>query len=219
MEKAKEDTKQEKKNSIKREERIIKIFIGVLILIFAGFLVGSNLLKEKNYFEYQGLTVYKQPLEGTQIIYYGIPFTFQIGSNEYKDTTFIKIDPRTLENISVNVNNEFFSSRKQIIMLFDPMAPARIIEPIFEIKRLAKLLNIPWDVAVTYKTNTSTQQVMSCNQSTSDQRIVYFNGNATETKVFADNCLHIDGTNYDELDRAIDAFLWQWISAIALNKK
>jgi hypothetical protein len=215
----KEDINQEKKDNSKKEEKIIKIFIGILILIFAGFLIGNNLLKEKNYFEYQGFTVYKQPLEGTQRIYYAVPFTFQIGSKEYKDTTFLKIDPRTLENISVNINNEFFSSRNQIIMLFDPKAPARIIESMFEIKRLAKILSIPLDVAVTYETNTSTQQVMGCNESSLEQRIIYFDGNATETIVFEDNCLHIDGTDYDEIDRATDAFIWQWISAIALDKK
>jgi hypothetical protein len=217
--KAEAEVKKEEKDNSKREERIIKIFIGILALVFVGFLIGHNILKEKSYFEYDGLTVYEQPLEGTQRIYYAVPFTFQIGSTDYNGTTFLKKDPRATENISVNIDVEFLSSRNQIIMLFDPKAPARIIESMFEIKRLARVLDIPLDVAITYETNTSTQQVMSCNQSTSEQRIIYFDGNATETRVFADNCMHIEGIGYDELDRATDAFIWQWISTIALEKR
>lgn len=215
--KAEKDVKKE--DNSEKEERIIRILIGILALVFIGFLIGHNLLKEKSYFTYQGLKVYKQPLAGTQRVYYAVPFTFQIGSAKYNGTTFLKIDPRTIDNISTSIDVQFLSSREKIIMLFDPRAPARIIESMFEIKRLATVLDIPLDVAITYETNTSTQPVMSCNQSTSDQRIIYFNGNATETRVFSDKCLHIDGTDYDELDRATDAFLWQWISVIALEKR
>jgi len=193
------------------------ILLTILAVLFIGFLAGYNLLKQKPYFNYEGFKVYPTPLSGTSKVYYSIPITFEIGSTTFNETLVIKTDPRLLENITVNVSDGYFSSRAEIIMLFEPKAPSRIIESMFEITKVARILGIPLGIAVTHETESSEDKnfsVMSCNESSAGKRIIFFNGSASENKVYEDKCIKIESPDYEQLDYATDAFVWKWLLLI-----
>jgi hypothetical protein len=201
----------------KSMEKQIIILIGIMLFLLLGFLVAFELLKPKPYFDYQGFAVYPTPLKGTERIYYSIPVDFTIGMTDFRETMVMKTDPRLLENITVDVSGDYFGSRSDITVLFEPEAPSRIIESIFEIRRLARILGINLGVAVTHETENSMNNglaVASCNESLPEKRIIYLSGNETQNKVYEDACTRIDATDYDELDKVTDALIWKWLLAI-----
>ena len=213
----KEGSAEPKKIDKKPLEKQIIILMGIMLLLLLGFFAAYELLKPKPYFDYQGFAVYPTKLQGTERIYYSIPVDFTIGMTDFRETMVIKTDPRLLENIDVDMGDDYFGSRSDITVLFEPKAPSRILESIFEIRGMARILGINLGVAVTHETESSVNNglaVASCNESLPGKRIIYLRGNETQNKVYEDVCLKIDATDYDELDKVTDAFLWKWLLAI-----
>lgn len=214
----KQETKSQKANNEKR----FLIIMGVLTIALIMAVVMVSFSKSKNTFELTGFTITPVPIEGTTRIYYSFPIIFQIGESKYTENMLLKVDPRLLENVSINVNSNYFASRAPIVFLFDPEVPSRVIESMYEMRRVAKMLNIQLGMAITHESTESenrTVAVMNCNESSGEVRIIYFNPNANETRVYRNDCVIIEGTNFDELERATDAFIWKWMQEISINTK
>jgi hypothetical protein len=213
-----DETKKEAKKKIGNEIRIL-IVLGVLTAILVLGIVIVNSSKPKGTFEAGGFTITPVKIEGTTRTYYSFPIAFSIGSSLYNGSMLLKIDPRLLDNVSVNVNSKYFASRASIIILFDPEIPSRVVESMVEIKRVNKLLNIPIGMAITHESNesNSTVAIMSCDESRSDQRIIYLNPNANETRVYENGCVTVEGNGFDELEKATDALVFKWMQAIKAN--
>jgi len=203
-------------------EKKFLIVIGILAGLLIAIMAMVSLSHPKPYFNVDGITVTPMPLEGTNRTYYSFPISFVIGSTLYNEGMLVKVDPRKLENVTVSVNRQYFLSREPIVILFDPEAPPRIVESMYEIKRVGRILNMQLGMAITHESNESENRnvsVLNCNDTLDGMRILYLNGNATETRVYEDGCIKIEAPGYDELEKATDAFIWQWMLAIKVDNK
>ena len=215
--------KEHEKVKKKSVENQFMIIMAVLVIFLISVVVVNNLFKPKSYFEVDRFKVYPFALEGTQRVYFSMPFTFVIGSTKYKGDMVLKTDPRMFENISIDMNSAFFTSRAEIKILIEPESQQRMVESLLEVKRLTDILNIPLGLAITYDVNntniTSETPVMSCDESSQYLRLIYLNPEANETRIYEDKCIKIEALNFAELETATDAFLWRWMKTIGKPEK
>jgi len=218
-------TKKAKKQVIKlpitkKEQRLEKqamILIFIFIAIIAAFLTAYYLPKslEKPYFDFHGFKVYTVMLEGSNMIFYNIPdVMFTVQGLEYKKNVVIRSDPRELEksNISINVNDIFFKTMPlQLWISWDAEESAKIYEAEIEIKKFANNLNIPVGIIPLNLT-------WSCKNSSDDKRTIFLKTTNT-TKIYQNEshpyCLTIEADSYDNLIKACDSFVIEWLLRIS----
>ncbi len=196
-------------DSEKLQGQVISVLI-VLGLIFASFLIASYLFKPKSDFKYQDVTIIKQKVEGIKTIFYVIPMNV----NGQNTEIVLRNDPRELANISVNASRLLSGSDAWLTTYpyesgGDDIAIARNDLGMFTTK-----IGMNTQFALTQVPETSTFSQMACENATEYSRVFMFSiGN--ETKVYEDgDCVRIEGTNFNEIIRATDALVFEWLLKI-----
>jgi len=192
---------------------LIFVFIAIIAAFFTVYYVQKSL--KKPYFDFHGFKVYAVQLTGSNMIFYNIPdVTFTVQGLEYKKNVVIRTDPRVLEksNISINVDNIFFKTMPlQLWMSWSSEEKAKIYEAEIEIKKFANNLNIPVGVV---PLNLS----WNCENS-SDERRTIFLKTTNSTKIYKNEsypyCLTIEADSYDNLIKACDSFVIEWLLRIS----
>lgn len=202
-----------------RTEKQILIILFVCVAILAAVLIVYFVGKYHNkpYFDFHGFKVYAVMLEGTNMIFYNIPdVTFTVQTTEYLKNVVIRNDPRELEkmNLTVYVSNRFYKTLpQQLWMSWNPDEKATIYEAELEIKKFANNLNIPVGIVPADVT-------LTCENSTSEKRMIVLKTlNITETKIYENkdfpNCITIEADSYDNLIKAADRLVIDWLLKIS----
>ena len=190
------------------------ILFAVLMLVFASFLVSYYYFKPSTSFKYGDFTVHKTKLEGTTVDFYLIPL--KIGNNE-PFNLMLRKDPREIENITFEVNGSFWGGMKGIWITTDANYTSDATIASGEIGRFVKGIGLRSDYALTSKIGDYPE--ITCSNATKEIRVVDLRlGN--ETRVYEqDNCLIVEGADYDGMVKAADKLVMGWLERLYLGSK
>ena len=194
------------------EKQVIWLLI-ILVIVVLVSVAAYYLMKPKpDYFEYGSFKVYKKMLEGTSVDYYYIPFKTADGK---LNQIAIRNDPRTLGNISFDVSEELWGGISKMWVSSDPNVSYAPI-PAGEIGRFAIAIGL--DTSYAFSKNAGTYYQMSCDNATSEIRVVDIRvGN--ETKVYSEGyCIIIEGKDDVEMSKAADRLAMTWLERLVLSK-
>jgi len=193
----------------KKLERQIAILFVVLVLVLGSFLLIYTLAKPKPYFKYQNMTVWKVQLEGSRMFFYSIPLSIMAGNMNYQENVVLRNDPRTIENISLNLNKNLFLATRMIITM-EPEVKATALVAANELQKFSDNMKIPASVAFTDSAGREVA-VANCSDATEDKRVILFRL-TNETKVYSEqNCIIVEASDYDNLIKASDKLVVEWI--------
>jgi len=199
----KEIEKEAKENRKKLEKQIITLFI-VLAIVFISFIAAYHLLKPKPYFNYEGLKVYKAKIQGVNTLFYLIP----ISGGGGKADIVIRNDPREL-NVPVGTG-DLLSGINMVWITIPPELSSDAVIAGNDLGAFTSKISLNTSYAMT-KSDTEFFEQKTCEDSTKETRVFLLDiGN--ETKVYYEgNCIIVQGTNYDNLIKAADALVMNWL--------
>ncbi len=196
--------KPKKKMSIWAKVFAIVVIISMTGWVFAAYIENpdnEDKKKDTSIIEISGYTVYDLQ-DGT----YG---TFINAGGKDKIPIAFRLDPRNASNISIdNSSVTQLLAAKKVYVVVSPnnIELAKIAVAAAEISRVLPLYNITTIGAYTEDSNPSNPNVpiRTCADVTSTTKIVYLGiGNKTGIETI-DGCVHVTGTNADELILAAD---------------
>jgi hypothetical protein len=202
-----DEEKLRKANEKKLEKQIIVMFI-ILALLLVSFLAAYELFKPKAYFKYEGLTVYMAKIQGVKTLFYVIP----ISGNGEKAEIVLRYDPREL-NVSVDVN-ESLAGISHVWITYPPYeSDSNAVIAANDLGGFATKISLKTEYGMT-DVNESDYPQITCENATKENRVFLITlGN--ETRVYErDNCVIVEGENYDGLVKAADALVLKWLLMI-----
>lgn len=213
MKTKKKKTEQKISKKQKQLEKQTTILLIVLVLIVASFGIVYLTLKPKPYFDYEGFRVYRVKI-GENLFLYSIPLNINIGGIVYETNAIMRNDPYNVENISVNIDGNFFKTRR-IWLTMAPDLKAKAIIAASEIGKFAgnlKLLFVGY--GVTYPIENKTANIVTCLNSTKDMKVILLKL-GSKTKIYNNkgnpDCVIIEGESYDDMIKATDRFVLEWL--------
>jgi hypothetical protein len=203
-----EEEKLKKKNEKNLEKQIIVLFV-ILALLLASFLAAYELFKPKPYFKYEGLTVYMAKMQGVRTLFYVIP----IAGNGQKAEIVLRYDPREL-NVSVDVN-ESLGGINHVWITYPPYkSDSDAVIAANDLGSFTTKISLKTDYGMTEEINESNHAQITCENATKQDRVfLIVLGN--ETRVYEqNNCVIVQGENYEGLVKAADALVLKWLLMI-----
>jgi hypothetical protein len=197
-----------KKDAEKKLEKQIILLFAVLAIVFLSYMLThgllTGLLSPKPYFEYEGFKVQKCRLTGVNVLFYCIP----ISGGGATSMVVLRNDPRTL-NVSIDVGDKL-DGISQVWITMPPELSSDAVIAGHELGAFTARMLFNTSYALT-ESNTSFYPQMNCNDSTDEIRVFLMDvGN--ETKVFSkDNCIVVQGDNYEGMTKAADALVLKWL--------
>jgi len=200
------------KTSKKIEKQSITLIV-ILMLVLASFIVAYLILKPKPYFEYSGMKVYPLRYGDSNIMFFSFPLIFNIQGNNYKEDIIIKSNPFDVENISYSVDESLFKTSKMGFTM-DSQLNARAFLAAKEISGLADKIGIQTFFGVVGETENPEVMIFDCENATNLIKVVRMEL-SNETRIFSkDNCIIVSGDNYDDLMKASDKLVIEWLKVL-----
>jgi len=206
-----EDKKKTSKFSkVERQVLVVLAVLGLVVLISIG---AYYLMKPKPaYFEYGPFKVYPRGLAGTSLTYYYIPFKNTAG---LLNQVAFRNDPRTLEDINLNVSEELWRGISQVWVSTDPNVSYASI-PAGEIGRLSIAIGL--NTSYAFSKNAGSYYAMNCDNATSEIRVIDLRVGDV-TKVYSEGeCMVIEGKDDVEQSRAADKLAITWLERLVISK-
>lgn len=217
--KAKKGDKKESGKKLKLkpiEKQVIWLFV-ILAVVLGGIILGV-VVKEKiaskaDSFEWSDFTVYKTRLEGTTVDFYFIPI--QVAGGQ-KGNMMFRSDPRAVENISLDIDEELFKRISMIWVTTDPEYDSDAVIAAGEIGRLTAGVSIPTDYALISEVGEFPK--ITCEDATKTIRVIDIRlGN--ETRVYAeDNCIIVEADSNNGMIEAADKLAYHWLEMLFIKK-
>ncbi|MEM2956043.1 MAG: hypothetical protein QW041_00485 [Candidatus Pacearchaeota archaeon] len=203
-----EENEEQKKLKTKKLEKQIIILFVVLGIVFLSFLAIYDIFKPKPYFTFSGFTVYKATIKGSNTVFYLIPISGGGGEGQ----VMLRNDPRKL-NVSIEVN-ELFSGIKKVWITVNSELSSDAILAANDLGMFTSRIGLNTDFALT--NSTTDYPEITCENATKEIRVFLLDiGN--ETKVYEqENCIIVQGRNYEELIKAADALIMKWLIRIRI---
>ena len=181
---------------------------------FISFIVGFYSFKPKGYFDYKGFKVYKTKLPGINVNFYVIPVKSYSG--KIIQTT-LRNDPRSFENISVDVRNSLYGNITKVWLTSSPELPSDSIIAQGEIGRFSEALGLNTSYALTE--NISNYNTIDCSDANSNVRVIEIR-EGNKSRVYSEGyCIIIEGSNANEMIKVSDKFVLTWLERLALKAK
>ena len=209
----------EKKGKIKlgQFEKQVFILFGVLLLVFIGFLVSSQLFKTKitgqSSFVYKGFTVHKRDADKKYLVdFYYIPIRIFTKTGQKDINIILRNDPRELEGLGVKINDSLLYS-KEVWVTTDVNYSSDAIIARGEVGSVPNAIGI----ITKYTFNVDNElgyEKITCENATLKSRVIDIRlGN--ETKVYGENkCIIVEGANYTNMIKAADSLAFYWLDKL-----
>ena len=204
----KEPSEKEKEKNLQRQ--IIWLF-AILGLVLVSFLIARNfnLIGNNPCTSYEGFQICKVRLGQSDLFFYSIPVDFMVNGKKTSTNVVLRYNPKDLQNITYSVDSGMLIANK-IWLTMDPALSARAVEIAFEVGKFTENM-ISTSFALTSYSEKSAIDVINCENASSSVRVVLFElGNETYVKNEG-NCIHVSGTDYDNMEMASDRLAFEWL--------
>jgi len=205
--------------------------LGVLLILLIAFITLSS-ISNPNEYKYNGFTVsrYSVPSAPGVTVH---EFDLFVGNHQYKIP--IRTDPNLLEDIIIgNIatvpwifketdEENYQIEAEQIFLAFNPheLTGADTIIALGEVGRILgtadySLYKIPTTGAFTLELEDSVTPVVSCKDTNPFTGIIKFQLGSTNEVFTEDNCIVVQGQDYDGLIKASDKLLLTLVGVITI---
>lgn len=202
--------KSSKFSKIEKQVLAVLAILALIVLISIGAYYAMK--PKPAYFEYAPFKVYKKMLEGTSVNYYYIPFT---NADGLMNQVAFRNDPRTLDDVSLNVSEELWRGISQVWVSTDPNVSYASI-PAGEIGRLSIAIGL--NTSYAFSKNAGSYYSMNCDNATSEIRVIDIRVGDV-AKVYSEgHCMIIEGKDDVEQSRAADKLAVTWLERLVVSK-
>ena len=194
---------------MKKVEKQILI-ASVLFILLLGAVIGTYfLIKSSQQFKYHDYKVYKGRLEGINVNFYIVLIQTPAGSLA---PVYLRSDPRTIENIPMDVDSSLYGGISKVWLTSDPEIPSESIIAKGQVGTFSTTIGLDTDYALTRDAQNFNE--ISCQNATSSVRVIEVRM-ANETRIYSEGkCIIIQGENEDSMIKAADRFVIVWLERL-----
>jgi hypothetical protein len=195
----------------KVEKQLAVIFIAAILIM--GAVIGAYFfIKSTQQFDYHDYRVYKGRIKGINVNFYIIPIQVTTGGLA---PVYLRNDPRTIENITADVNPALYGNISKVWLTSDPEIPSESIIAKGQIGTFSATIGLKTDYALTR--NATNFNEISCSNSTANTRVIEVRM-ANETKIYSEgDCIIVQGKDENEMIKASDRFIVIWLERLMIG--